>query len=149
MKTFTYVFIGLVLIISVGFGLLFFIGNSSNQPARSLNPSANSEFSKRYVAYSEENLLKATQNNGKAVVFFHADWCPTCIAAEADFRENFDNLPKDVIILKTNYDTSTALKQKYSVVYQDTFVQIDSRGDEITKWVSGGQGVNALLANIK
>jgi len=32
---------------------------------------------------------------------------------------------------------------------QDTFVQVDKNGDEITKWNSGGEGIKTLLANIE
>ena len=149
MKSFAPIFIGVLIIALAGFGLVFFLRNSPDQKTQDFNTQINPEFSKRYVTYSKENLAKALETGGKAVIFFHADWCPTCIAAEADFKENFDKIPKDVIILKTNYDTSTALKQKYNVVFQDTFVQVDREGNEITKWGSGGQGVNALLANIK
>lgn len=106
-------------------------------------------FSERFVAFSDDNLKKATENDGKAIVFFHAGWCPMCQAAEKDFRENFDEVPSDVTILKTDYDTSTELKAKYGITMQDTWVQVDKEGTEITKWNSGGEGIKTLLANIK
>ncbi|MBI2593971.1 thioredoxin family protein [Candidatus Daviesbacteria bacterium] len=94
-------------------------------------------------------MSKATENNGKAIVFFHAGWCPMCQAAEKDFMENFDKVPSDVTILKTDYDTSTQLKSKYGITMQDTWVQVDASGNEITKWNSGGEGIKTLLANLK
>ena len=32
---------------------------------------------------------------------------------------------------------------------QDSWVQVDGEGNEITKWNSGGEGLKTLLANIK
>jgi thioredoxin-related protein len=39
------------------------------------------------------------------------------------------------------------LAKKYGITYQHTFVQIDSKGNEITKW-NGGK-TDELLAKIK
>lgn len=102
-----------------------------------------------YAAYSPEALAAATANNKKAVIFFHASWCPTCKTASEDFQANIDKIPRDVIILKADYDTETELKKKYGVVMQDTFVQVDSKGKELSKWNSGGEGVKTLLANLR
>lgn len=109
----------------------------------------NNAFSARFLNYSEENFKKATANNGRAVIFFHAKWCPLCTEAQKDLQSNFDKVPKDVTFLKTDYDTSEQLKGKYGVVSQDTWVQVDAEGKEITKWNSGGQGLSSLLTNLK
>ena len=110
----------------------------------------NSALSTRYIDYSSDNLAKATANNGKAVIWFAAlAWCPSCQAADRDFKAHFDKVPKDVTIMKINYDTAKELKQKYAITIQDTFIQIDSKGSEIVRWNSGGQGTDALLANLK
>ena len=105
------------------------------------------EFDKRFVSYSKDNLEKATKN-GKAVIFFHASWCPLCKEAESDLKANWDKVPADVTILKTDYDTAKELKTKYGVVSQDTWVQVDSQEKELTKWNSGGKGLQTLLANL-
>lgn len=149
-----------VAVVLVGLGYFIVSGNKSNNPAgqnqqaqgtnEQINANQNPELSKRYIAYSPENLVKTTQNNGKAVLFFAAlKWCPTCQAADRDFKANFDKLPKDVSILMVDYDTATELKNKYSITYQDTLVQVDGQGNEITRWSSGGHGVESLLANLK
>lgn len=110
----------------------------------------NSALSTRYIDYSSDNLAKATANNGNAVIWFAAlAWCPSCQAADRDFKAHFDKVPKDVTIMKINYDTAKELKQKYAITIQDTFIQIDSKGSEIIRWNSGGQGTDALLANLK
>lgn len=73
----------------------------------------------------------------KNVLFFHASWCPTCRAADADISAKLSSIPAGLIIHKVDYDTATDLKKKYGVTYQHTFVQVDEKGEMITKW-SGG-----------
>lgn len=106
------------------------------------------DFSKRFIAYSDENLKNASIN-GRAVIFFHASWCPLCSEAENDLKAKWGQVPADVTILKTDYDSSKELKTKYGVVSQDTWVQVDGKGNEIAKWNSGGKGLSSLLVNLK
>jgi len=102
-----------------------------------------------YTDYSDAALAEATAEDGRAVIFFHASWCPSCQAASMDFEANQNQIPLDVTILKADYDTATELKEKYNIVMQDTFVQVDATGKELTKWNSGGEGIKSLLANLK
>ncbi|MFA7286813.1 MAG: thioredoxin family protein [Patescibacteria group bacterium] len=105
-----------------------------------------------YVDFSPE-VLAAAQNEQKEgrkiVLFFHAAWCPFCIAADKDFRETLamNSFPANVTLIKTDYDTQKELKKKYGVTNQHTFVQIDSNGNQITKWVSGETA--SLIANVR
>lgn len=158
-----FIVIGLVVLGVIGY--FFVSGNASNSSVEQTSQQSVTEnvqgvnqqqedlgnpgSSERFVAYSEENLKKATENNGKAIVFFHAGWCPSCQAAEKELKEKWSEVPQDVTILKTDYDTSTELKAKYGITMQDTWVQVDSQGNEITKWNSGGEGLKTLLANLK
>ena len=99
-----------------------------------------------YEAYDPSKLAYA--DSGKVVLFFRAGWCPTCKTLDSNIRANLNSIPKDVTILDVNYDTETALKQKYGVTYQHTLVQVHSDGSQITKW-SGSSSLSALLANVK
>ena len=112
--------------------------------------SSNSSIATRYVDYSSKSLTQASANNGRAVLFFAAlAWCPSCQAADRDFKANFNKVPPDVTILKVDYDTAKDMKQKYAITMQDTFIQVDGQGKEITRWNSGGQGLKTLLANVQ
>ena len=97
-----------------------------------------------YTAYSAESLAMAQK--GRTVLFFHASWCSTCKSADADIVKNTAQIPAGLTILKTDYDKEIALKQKYGVTIQHTFVEIDSNGTLIQKW-SGGNfaGIAAKL----
>jgi thiol-disulfide isomerase/thioredoxin len=99
-----------------------------------------------YEPYAPEKLVLAEQ--GKVVLFFRASWCPTCRGVDADIRANLGKIPEGVAILDINYDTATELKQKYGITYQHTFVQVDAKGYQITKW-TGSQTLAALLAQVK
>lgn len=122
------------------------IENANQQAA---TPTGSEENTSWYTAYSPEALAAATADDQKAVIFFHASWCPTCKAASEDFQENISQIPSNVTILKVDYDTETELKKKYSVVMQDTFVQVDGEGNVLATWNSGGEGIKTLLANLK
>lgn len=97
-----------------------------------------------YTSYSGAELAMAQK--GRTVLFFHAGWCPTCRSADADITKNLSAIPAGVTILKTDYDTEVALKQKYGVTTQHTFVEVDNSGTMIQKW-SGGNfaGIAAKL----
>ncbi|MBI4130589.1 thioredoxin family protein [Candidatus Roizmanbacteria bacterium] len=123
------------------------ISDTANQQAT--NPAESEEKTSWYTAYSPEALAAATVDDQKAVIFFHASWCPTCKAASEDFQSNIGQIPSDVTILKADYDTRTELKKKYGVVMQDTFVQVDSQGNALATWNSGGEGIKTLLANVR
>lgn len=95
-----------------------------------------------YVDYSESTIAEAklaVSKGRKAVLFFHAPWCPYCKAANAAFNAglNTGNFPSNVTLLKTDYDSNTELKKKYGVTYQHTFVQIDKDGNLLAKWNGG------------
>lgn len=105
----------------------------------------------RYVHYSKPTLDNASSN--RRVLFFYASWCPTCKPADAEFTQDANRIPTDVTLIRVNYNDPETdqeekdLARKYGITYQHTFVQIDSAGNEVTKW-NGGQ-IDELLSNIK
>ena len=104
-----------------------------------------------YVSY-EKGILEKTANT-KRILFFYANWCPTCKPADANFQANEAKIPDGVSLIRVNYnDTDTDDEEKkladtYAVTYQHTFVQIDAQGKVVTKW-NGGQ-IDELLSNLK
>ena len=100
-----------------------------------------------YEAYAPEKVALASLTHD-VVLFFRASWCPTCKAVDADIKANLSKIPGSLAILDVNYDNSTALKQKYGVTYQHTFVQVDAQGNLIKKW-SGSPTLSALVAEVK
>jgi thioredoxin 1 len=90
-----------------------------------------------YVNYSEIALAEASQN-GKALLFFKADWCSTCSVLDKELINETGELPEGLTVLKASYDKEKELKKKYQVTIQHTLVQVNKEGEEIKKWVGGG-----------
>ena len=95
-----------------------------------------------YSDYEASKLSNA--EHGTVILFFNASWCPTCKAAEKNFKATTP--PDGLTLLKVDYDNSTDLKRKYGVTYQHTFVQVDKNGNLIKKW-SGSNTYDELTSN--
>lgn len=98
-----------------------------------------------YSTYSATKLAAAGNND--IVLFFKADWCPSCRVLDGDIKSNLDDIPSNVTILEVDYDSSTALKQKYGVTTQHTLVQVTSDGSLVKKW-SGSPRLNSVIAEL-
>lgn len=87
-----------------------------------------------YMPYTTTAVAQA---KWQVVLFFHANWCPTCVAINKDIIANLANIPKELTILKVNYDDEKELRELYGVTAQHTFVQVDNSGKLIKKWRGG------------
>ena len=76
-------------------------------------------------AYSEA----AVPTDAPYVLFFHADWCPTCVAWEKSV--NAAELPENAMVFKVNFDDAEALKEQYGVKKQSTAVMIGADGEVV------------------
>lgn len=99
-----------------------------------------------YDIYSPEKLKLSRDH--KVILFFKADWCPTCVTADQTLNREFASIPKNIAILKVSYDTELELRKKYGVTVQHTFVQVDEQGNPLTKWL-GGSSIGDILDRIK
>jgi len=119
------------------------------QEQENLNNTENDNLSRKdiqsYDDYSEAILNELS--NTEIVLFFMADWCPSCRALDNDISDNLSEIPEDVVILKVNYDTENELKKKYGVTTQHTLVQVDNEGNLIQKW-SGGNRLESVLTKL-
>ncbi len=88
----------------------------------------------RYITLSDYNADKSAYSSNKKVLFFHASWCPICKAIEEDIESDESQIPEGTTFIQVDYDSNTALRQKYGVTYQYTFVQIDNEGTEQKQW---------------
>lgn len=98
-----------------------------------------------YVEYAPHKV--SLFPNANIVLFFHASWCPSCKALDNDITSHLSDIPKNLVILKTNYDTEKDLKKKYGVTYQHTLVQVDTEGNMIKKW-SGGNTFESVVNQV-
>jgi thiol:disulfide interchange protein len=93
-----------------------------------------------YVTYTPEALATSKQDTN--VLFFHAQWCVTCRGLDRNITTG--TVPAGMRIIKVDYDSSTALRQKYEVTTQHTLVQVDKNGNLLKKW-----GLSRDLADIQ
>src|SRR5690606_27379387 len=167
MKNSTTISIAVVLLLIVAIGAYALFGQSQNRPASEEmiektdkmmendgemeKTDTVMEESRAYLPFTPEVL--ATSANTRRVLFFYANWCPTCRPADQSFTNNIDQIPADVTLIRVNYNDTDidqdeeALAEKYGVTYQHTFVQIDEDGNEVTKW--NGGAINELLSNVQ
>jgi len=85
------------------------------------------------VPFDQASFDRAKAAGDPVVVYFHADWCPTCrvqqpivarLAAEPGL--------KGVTIYEADYDKETALEKTLHVGQQSTFV-VFKQGHEISR----------------
>lgn len=85
----------------------------------------------KYVDYTPSIIA---ETSGTKVLFFHAPWCPQCRMLETDIKQTL--LPDNLTIIKVDYDSSQALRQKYGVTLQTTLVLVDDSGNLQRKYVA-------------
>lgn len=98
------------------------------------------------VIFSNLADAQALAEKGPTVLFFAADWCPTCRSALQDINANGARM-NGITVVVVDYDKAADLKAKYGVTSQHTFVQIDAQGEKLAIW--NGGGVDAIVKNVK
>lgn len=103
-------------------------GTSEKQKTISETQNANTEQIALYTDFTQERYAELLGKKPFAI-FFYASWCPDCVNLEKQIMQNIENLPKEAIILKANYDTEIKLKRDYGITVQSTVVVIDKNGN--------------------
>jgi len=70
-------------------------------------------------------------NGQESVLFFHAAWCPTCVAEDTNFVERASNENLSINVYKLDYDSNTELRTQFGVTNQHTLVHINGEGEVI------------------
>ena len=95
-----------------------------------------------FTSLEEARALAAV---GPTVLFFNADWCPTCRAEMRRIEARLSELG-NITVVVVDYDRNVKLRRKYGVTYQHTYVQIDDDGQKLALW--NGGGVDGILNNL-
>lgn len=136
-KKLSYGLWGLVLIIGTFGTYVFFRANKSAPTSLNDSEIISSQAQKStkdqgsYVDYRADIISTTT---GTKVLFFHAPWCSQCRSIESGIKAQ--GVPEGLTIIKVDYDSNQALRQKYGVTLQTTFVKIDDQGNFISKYVA-------------
>lgn len=118
------------------------------EPPKDITPSDTPKAIAEGGIYLPYTTTAVAQAKGQMVLFFHANWCPTCIAVNKDIEANLKNIPTDLTLLKTSYDDEKELKELYGVTAQHTFVQVDNTGKLIKKW-RGGSTLAEVVSQVQ
>ncbi|MGN6488211.1 MAG: TlpA family protein disulfide reductase [Devosia sp.] len=96
------------------------------------------------LSYESDAQLAELAAKGTTVVFFYAAWCPNCRATVTELNARWDEVRPGLTLVIADYDKEQALKARFGITYQDTFVLLDEAGDAVDVWNSGGvNGLNA------
>lgn len=137
-----FVILGLVIVITSALMYVFIQSSNKTETPKDAKQSTSdqqnppgqttpTELTGKYVSYSTEAFAEA---QGTILLFFHASWCPQCREIERTINEG--GLPNNVTVLKVDYDSNQALRQKYGVTLQTTFVKVDKEGNKLASYVA-------------
>ncbi len=87
-----------------------------------------------FISHDEYSADPAAYVDTDVVLFFNATWCPPCKATVDNLQSDPGSIPAGLTIVAVDYDDSMALRQRYGVTIQHTFVHIDGEGNELKKW---------------
>lgn len=101
----------------------------------------------RYETYKAD--LVDDEGYSSTILFFYAAWCPECRGYEQAIKAS--TVPDGIQILRVTYDDEQALRQKYGVTIQSTFVRVNSSGEKQTLWNGYGRekSLDEIIKNTK
>ncbi len=97
--------------------------------------------------YTAEALAEAQKADKPVALHFHADWCPTCKAQEKVLQTLKLEPGLDLTVLVANYDTEKALKQRFNIRGQSTFVVL--RGEKERSRIVGETSTAGIRTALK
>jgi len=90
------------------------------------------------VTFESLDQVKDLAAKGPTIVYFHAEWCPTCKATMVQFQARWPEVQPGITLVIADYDKETELKSLYGVTYQNTYVQVNADGSKLQIWNGGG-----------
>jgi thiol-disulfide isomerase/thioredoxin len=93
----------------------------------------------KYIEFNEADYQKALDEGKTILLFFYADWCPSCRAEQVDTHAGFDRLDDpDVVGFRVNYkdsktdDFETQLAKDFGISFQHTKIILEG-GERVLK----------------
>lgn len=90
------------------------------------------------VLFESLEQVEALAASGPAILYFHADWCPTCQATMTSFQARWDEVQPGITLVIVDYDKEVDLRTQFGVSYQNTYVQVGADGERLQIWNGGG-----------
>ena len=85
-----------------------------------------------YFGVYDQDLFDQYEKN---VLFFTAEWCPSCTALESVIEEKKNYIPPYTSIMLVDFDNQS-MREEYEVVKQHTFILLDEENNEIKRWTN-------------
>lgn len=103
----------------------------------------------QYTDYTSWSLAQAKEDSHYIVIYFGANWCPTCKRFEKKLLEVVDQIPSNITILAADIDRDEALVKEYGVQVQSTTVYLDKDWILLKKNRWGDHSLQDILNTIK
>jgi thioredoxin-like negative regulator of GroEL len=98
--------------------------------------------------YTQDKLDALNQSGKPALVFVHADWCPTCRAQDAVLEKLLPTAEfKPITTLRVDFDTQKSVLKAFGVRYQSTLI-VFKGGKEVAR-VTGETGREQIAALLR
>lgn len=81
------------------------------------------------------------------ILFFTADWCPSCREAENAIEEKKSYISPHIAIMRVDFEDDM-MREQYAVEKQHTFVLLDTEKNEIKRWTNS-KNLEDLIYNTK
>lgn len=98
-----------------------------------------------YISQVNYEKESGSLQGSDVVLFFNATWCPTC--QEADENLSSAQFPDGLTVVSVDYDSNEALRDRYGVTTQHTFVVVDPDGNAVKKF-TGASDVAEIQENL-
>lgn len=85
-----------------------------------------------YFGVYDQSIFDQYEHN---ILFFTAQWCPSCQQLEEVVESKKSFIPPHVSIMKVDFEDQN-MKEKYEVVKQHTFILLDKEKNEIKRWTN-------------
>jgi thioredoxin-like negative regulator of GroEL len=83
--------------------------------------------------YSQEKMDALNKTGKPALVFIHAEWCPTCRAQDAALERLLPTAEfKTISTLKVDFDSQRPVVKAFGVMYQSTLI-VFKGGKEVAR----------------
>ncbi|MBU0621198.1 MAG: thioredoxin family protein [Gammaproteobacteria bacterium] len=98
--------------------------------------------------YTQDKLDALNKSGKPALVFIHADWCPTCRAQDAVLEKLLPTAEfKPITTLKVDFDMQQEVVKAFGVRYQSTLI-VFKGGKEVAR-VTGETDPDKLAALLR
>lgn len=105
--------------------------------------------SQNYVDYSEQAVEWAVAQGKDVVIYFGANWCPTCTRFEDKVMAGLSSIPENLIIFAADVDRDQAAKEMYGVRSQSTTVYLGKNWEMLDRRVARDHSVWDIVAVVE